>query len=397
MHRCIASLLLMVSVGSLFADDTPAAAVTSADPAPFEEVASAAWVNVDYLHWWVRGAPQPFPLVTSGSVNDFRQGALGLSATQILYGGQAQDFGAFSGLRLRAGTWLDDEQLFGVEVGGFLLERQSAGFAANSDNGGSPQLSLPLFNVSSGQEGMFIVATPDLLPPGGGVLIGSVQIANTLRLWGTEVVGLANISRGENLSFSLIGGFRHLNLSENLLIRTRSDDVIPQRSFYSEDQFSTRNRLYALQIGSRTTYHQGLFDVELNTRLNLGVMNQTVRINGLTALSGPGALPDAGTFPGGVFALPSNIGEQATTRFAIAPEVGIVVRARVSDNISLSAGYDYLCISGVVRPGNQIDRRINPTQLVPSGAVAGPALPAARFDSSGFHAHGLSLGLSLTF
>src|SRR5262245_38160655 len=84
---------------------------------------STGWVEAEYLLWWVMGGPLPIPLVTRGSAADAIPGALGQPTTQILYGNQSDNFGAFSGARLKAGMWLDADRQWAFEVGGFVLER----------------------------------------------------------------------------------------------------------------------------------------------------------------------------------------------------------------------------------------------------------------------------------
>ena len=55
-----------------------------------------------------------------------------------LVGDRAVPFPAFSGLCLTAGVWLDDADVFGVEGGGFALERLTHSFTATSDKAGNP-------------------------------------------------------------------------------------------------------------------------------------------------------------------------------------------------------------------------------------------------------------------
>ena len=66
------------------------------------------------------------------------------------------------------------------------------------------------------------------------------------------------------------------------------------------------------------------------------------------------------------------------------------------------AGYSFLYVNSVVRPGNQINRNINPTPSVswtgePPATLKGPAEPSFEFNSSSFWAHGINAGLTLRF
>jgi len=103
--------------------------------------------------------------------------------------------------------------------------------------------------------------------------------------------------------------------------------------------------------------------------------------------------------PGGVFAQPSNSGHHSRDRFAWIPEVTINLGANVTNNLSLFVGYNFLWISDVVRPGDQIDRAINPSQAALFGGnqLVGPARPAVPFNETTFWAQGINFGLQLRY
>ena len=54
---------------------------------------------------------------------------------------------------------------------------------------------------------------------------------------------------------------------------------------------------------------------------------------------------------------------------------------------------NFLFLSNVARPGNQIDRTVNTTQLFGTPPVVGPARPAPLFNQSDFWAQGVNVGL----
>ncbi len=65
---------------------------------------------------------------------------------------------------------------------------------------------------------------------------------------------------------------------------------------------------------------------------------------------------------------------------------------------SFVVGYSFLYVSSVARPGDQIDRVINPNTSPAigsnfSGAVSSPPHPALNVQSSDFWAQGLNFGL----
>ena len=108
------------------------------------------------------------------------------------------------------------------------------------------------------------------------------------------------------------------------------------------------------------------------------------------------------TFPGGYFALPTNIGSHSQSEFAIVPEIQLSLGYRFTPTTTLFASYSFIYADDVVRPGNQLDRRINPTQSVsyvgePPVALAGSAQPSATLNTSSYWAQGLSIGLKVEF
>lgn len=94
------------------------------------------------------------------------------------------------------------------------------------------------------------------------------------------------------------------------------------------------------------------------------------------------------TFPGGYFALPINIGDHSRTAFAVVPEIKFNLGYRVTPAATFYVGYGFLYASKVARPGNQINRNINPTQSVSyvgdvPANLDGTAQPAFKFNTFG--------------
>src|SRR5205807_10614401 len=132
-------------------------AYTEACPAP---PPPRLWLGGDYLLWWVRKAPLPAPLVTSGPFNPdtFIPGvtptpaALPSPGTAVLFGGRDLSLGTFSGLRLQGGIDLTGDGTLAVEASGFFLEQRSRGFAVSSNAAGVPFLAIPVIDAATGRE-----------------------------------------------------------------------------------------------------------------------------------------------------------------------------------------------------------------------------------------------------
>ena len=365
------------------------------------------WASLDYLLWWIKDGPVP-PLVTTGNpaVNGALTGSLGQSTTKILFGQSNLDYGTFSGLRLTVGGWIGPDQCFGIEASAFALEQRSVRFAASSDANGNPPLYIPAYNPEKQHEDRLVVSEPFNTAQTTGGFAGTVLWASTTRLWGAEVNGVCAGWSSCNWEGSLLAGFRYLNLEESLDL-TNDTVTLPLAgetgTFVSNlaDSFQTRNEFYGAQIGGKLGYHWNMLSLDVIGKLALGDTHQVSDVMGISSQTGAVA-PTPGTFPGGLFAQPTNIGRRSHDEFTVVPELELKVGCCICPGVHAFVGYDILYWNEVVRPGNQIDRSLNLSQSPvisqnPNATLVGPANPAPMFNRSDFYANGLTFGLELRY
>src|SRR5437660_73484 len=111
------------------------------------------------------------------------------------------------------------------------------------------------------------------------------------------------------------------------------------------------------------------------------------------------------TGAGGLLAQASNSGKRSHEEFCMIPEAELRLGVALCRNVRLSAGYNILYLSRVVRPGDQVDLGVNTNQLptfvggvaVPGTLGGGPARPAPLFQQSDFWAHGLTASVELSW
>lgn len=360
--------------------------------------APRGWLSAEYLLWWVRDASLPIPLATSGSLLDDVPGALGQPGTRVLYGGADDDFGMFNGMRFSGGLW--GQRGLGIEASGFLLERRSTGFSTQSDLSGTPLLGRPFFNPLEDAENNFIDSIP-------GAVAGAIDVTSSLRLWGWEASAAAALPGNG----SVFLGYRTLDLRETLQLSDTLfalvDDTITFRGAFVDagsvvadfDRFGTHNRFHGVQLGGRYEWCRGILTLGVLGKVGLGWTRQTVRIEGASALLSPGG--GVALAPGGLLAQTTNIGHYTDDDFAVVPELGVHANLQLTPRLRARLGYNFLYWSSVVRPGDQIDRVVNP-RLAPTAqdftVPAGlPRRPAFSFERSDFWAHGVDLGFELTF
>ena len=102
----------------------------------------------------------------------------------------------------------------------------------------------------------------------------------------------------------------------------------------------------------------GQFDGSVVAKVALGDNYQSVSINGSSLVSGAFAATP-GTSPGGIFTQATNIGLQTRNQFAVVPEAQVQLGYTIWSGIRLFVGYDFIYLSNVVRPGDQIDTTLN--------------------------------------
>ena len=150
-------------------------------------------------------------------------------------------------------------------------------------------------------------------------------------------------------------------------------------------------------------HDQGPWVLDGVVKVGLGAMDQKVSVNG-SLVTDDFSVGDATKH---LRAVTSHCAPTSATIhgsvFAVVPEVKLnLCGYRVTPAATVYVGYTFLYVSNVARPGNQINRNVNPTQSVSyTGEVPaileGPAQPTFNFNSTSFWAQGSSIGLRVAF
>lgn len=356
---------------------------------------ACVWTRAEYILWWIKDGPQQTPLVTNANLADAVPGGLGQPGTFVVLGGNNVEYGGHSGGRFSAGAWLDDARLWGVEGSYlFLIGRPINQAVGSNGQAGSQTLAVPFFDVLGVE-----ASTPLALP---GQFAGFATLSQSTQLQSAEINVIRQVAPNSSLRVELLTGFRYLYLREKLAFATSSPLLGTGTDlFTTRDEFTTCNNFYGCQIGGRSEYSSGPFFLNLAGKVAFGQVQQNVNVAGFLQTNdfNGGGTPQA--FPGGYFALPSNIGVYKRYQFGVVPELNTNVGLQYR-NFRLFVGYTLLCTNAVVRPGKQIDRTINPTQSVahsfdPNTVLDGPLRPAFNFNETTFWAQGINFGLEFRF
>ncbi|HEY2815690.1 MAG TPA: BBP7 family outer membrane beta-barrel protein [Casimicrobiaceae bacterium] len=345
-------------------------------------------VGVEGLVWWFKSSPTPTPIITDG--------VYGHPDTSVMLGGGSMDTNPNPGFRLTAGYALDAR--WGLE-GNFLYiaTRSDSRSVSSSGADGSIDLLLPYFDVVANREAVTEISL-------SSVYAGSATTELRSGLMGAEANATYALDSAQPWNMSLIGGFRWMQLKETYTITTSSPFLPPNPSdiFETTDRFKASNNFYGAQFGARARYDADRWFTSGMFKVGLGAMMQSVDVSGSLVTNDYNDYGATKTYPGGYFALPTNIGGHSRSVFAVVPEVRLDVGYRITPAVSILLGYNVLFANNVARPGNQVNRKINTTQSVafsddPLATLQGPAQPSFSFNSSSFWAQGVNLGLTVRF
>lgn len=346
-------------------------------------------VDVEALAWWFKSSPTPTPIITDG--------VYGQPGTQTLLGGGDMDTNPNPGFRLTAGYALD--RRWGME-GSFLYvgSRSTSRSVSSPGTARSNDLLLPYFDVLLNREALTEISLAPLYA-------GSAQVELSNSMMGAEANATYAVDSARPWDVGLIGGFRWLQLKETYTITTSSPFIPPSPAgdiWQTTDKFAANNNFYGAQFGARARYDSDRWFASGVLKVGLGAMVQSVDVNGSLLTNDFNNFGAAQTYPGGYFALPSNMGGHSRTVFAVVPEVRLNVGYQITPAASLYLGYNFLFANNVVRPGNQVNRNLNTSQSAswtedPNPTPSGPAQPSFSFNSSSFWAQGVSLGLGIRF
>ena len=343
-----------------------------------------AWLRVDYLNFHVKGDPFSAPLLTTSEPAD--AGRIGAPSTSVLFGARPQNLGAFSGVRITGGCWFTRDPVLGAEFSVFVLPGRKAHFQAASNQAPSQLLALPFVNETSGAavQDSIILAQP-------GISNGGATATSSSSLWGLEANALRRWDRGFNTrpALSLLGGVRFLQLNERFDFGSASSGL---GGVNRGDEIHTLSSFIGVQIGARAVRRLGRFSLEVTGKTGLGATNNQITLAGHANAVGFGS-PQFLVLPNGnPTETPADISHNFLYAFSVLPEVQARLNYDWRPRLRLSAGYDFLYWTRLVRPGDQIDTRANLANA--TSALAAPIQPVPLDRTSDFWLRGWSLSLT---
>lgn len=323
---------------------------------------------------------------------------IGEGAVSLVGGvGAGLNFEGQPGGRITIAYWWDDCQTYGWDTSFLFVPK----FSLNYRTENCPFLGRQFCDAYTGVESSLLVAYP-------GIATGNITISAGTFSWGAETNFYANLMDDpivDGYRVDFLVGFRYLELNENLNIssvtsffRTGQTGLfVPFQgsSIQVFDAFANRNQFVGGQFGFVYTMFGEVGDLEIKGKLAFGSNHQTNLITGWQVRTDAGG--GITESRGGLLALPTNIGRHKHNEFTIVPEMTATMRFRLCDNLFFRVGGTFIFWNRIIRPGDQIDRNVDLTQLpnfgTPGSQQASLGRPGVNFNQSEFAIYGLNLGL----
>ena len=356
---------------------------------------SRFWSDGAYQAGFIKKFPTPAIIASQGGAFAI----LGTPGVAPVLGGGNTDVGTLHGGRFSGGFWLSDRRAFGVEAGVFFL---AEGTTTSSASGSGAALGRPFFDTSIQAQNVRLLNLP-------GQVAGGVTTTGSSQMWGTDLGPIVRVIETDMLTLDQLFYFRYLGLEESQSITDSVSPVGGAVTFRGQsfrgagatvsvnDSALAINHFYGGGAGLRLGITPGRFFATVTGKVAVGATSQSLRLDGTTTLTGAG---DTQTVPGGLLVPASNSARFNQSQFTWMPEVGVKVGFQITPSIGVYAGYNFLYMTNVVRPGENFTSRVNPTQLPSSqnfGVPFGPANPGVSLQSSDFWMHTVGVGVNFKF
>ena len=225
---------------------------------------------------------------------------------------------------------------------------------------------------------------------------GGIATRAESQLLGASAFFRKVIARESDYSVEAIIGYRYLNMDEGVTVDALSQSLpglpIPPTSLLVSDSFRTQTQFHGGDFGLAARLIRGRFSFTAMGKVALGANIRDLTVAGSTGITVPGS-PQVNV-NGGLLTV-GRTGHVSDSIFAWVPELRLGLGYRITDCISLTVGYNLIWWTNVARAGDQIDLRVDPSQLPPAQGIVVSRPPAIR-DSSVW-IQGLTLGVMFNY
>jgi hypothetical protein len=372
---------------------------------PFQGAPGRVWFRGEYLHWWTSGAYLP-PMVSTLNTQTG-------TTYETVFGDRNVYSGDHSGYLVNFGAWLDCAHHWGLEADYFDISGKQCNYDSGFTDGFVDGVAHPIVRIVSDP-----AATPNAQADYvgyGGYYVGRITVQTNnyfqsagitlrreLRAWewstcNRDVNWLDPSARTFRLD--AIGGYRFARLIDTV---NEEDDSFEynanqpnwQYEYNYVNNYRTVNNFNGGELGFNCVYTHGRWSLDVVGKAALGANNQDVSMYNQQTTDVSNAR-GIGTAP--ILSNPSPQQEFTRNRFSAIPELAVTAGYQLTDHVKVTAGYDLLYWTAVVRAADQI--AVDPANGLPYGTVVGnySTLPAFSWNESHLLAQGLHLGAELRY
>jgi len=210
----------------------------------------------------------------------------------------------------------------------------------------------------------------------------TLALGTSSQMWGSELTFLTNrrAPGGVGPAWQWLGGVRYISLDESFWIRgsygtvATATEITASRNTTISSTMS--NNIYGPEFGGRLSLTSKYLTLSLTPRVMFGLNDFTGEVT-----SNPVGLAATRT------------GEESIV-FATATQLNLLAEFNVSQHVSIYGGYDFMVITGVSRPHDNVYYN---SVLNPVGGTTDIDIRQSTDVDDFFFANGLSLGLKLQY
>lgn len=332
----------------------------------------------------------------AGTANNVA-GVLGQPTTRTLFGNEDIGDGFRAGGRFQSGWWFDDCRRVGLQGDFFALDGNGSSQVFNSGQDGF--LARPFTNTNPDVDG------PDAQLVGApGLSEGSVRFTTSSSVISASPSLRFNLCcckgacSGRATRTDLILGYRFFRLEEEFasqeILNVTDPLFVDGTSYELNDRIRTQNTFHGVEFGLSRTIERNRWRFGLDSIFAVGEVERVVDLDGHTWIDVPGF--QQGRTDGGFFVSPNQIGQFRDNDYAVIPQVRADFSYCLASNWRIHAGYTFMYLSSVFRPGsfltNSFDGDALGQQATGEGRTIRPAMP-----NNDLILHGANIGLSYNF
>ena len=359
---------------------------------PLSSLLSRMTVRAEVPLYWRRAAGPPALVTTAPSATPQTvAGRLGDPNTQILLGNNPLSDAAHAGFRITLGTWLRQDQYYGL-----LFRYWNAGDKNDTLNFNSNQnqiLARPFRNTTTGTgvQDTQLIAFPNQST-------GNISVSTGSEVYGLNIMLRRLAYQDRFTRVDWLYGYQHVSIDETLsissdtLVTGNQNPALTGASIAVRDRFATQNDFHGVTYGFMGNRELGSLKLESMFRLGLGNLRRQASANGSTTTTSSAGT--SATDSQGLLARNTNSQPFEDDTFTVLPEVGFNVAYRIRPGLDFNVGYNYMLVPKVLQASRQIDKDL---AVNLSDPLTGSLDPQLDIQQRKYWLQSLGLGLQWNY